>query len=287
MTRVAALRMKLAPLLVPRTETCIVGVHLALSGGLLLCSSSLGGSSVLHTTPARWPTGIVGVLGSTSSFLPTRVPVPRPHPNTLALRSSLTRGRARCLAVEYVVAVLAALSEGAPFLPLDPAWPAGKLQAMVAHASPTVVVVGSASVPPLRLPPGCATVELLASPSELLVSSSAEGGGGGAREGGGEGGGGGFSAAGAGRGASDDSSSTPRRSPRVAYVMFTSGSCGTPKGVCGTEQGILNRVRWMADAFPYRQGEVCCCKTSTCFVDSIAEVCTRCADYPRELSATR
>ena len=28
----------------------------------------------------------------------------------------------------------------------------------------------------------------------------------------------------------------------------------------------------MAEAYPYQPDDVCCCKTSPCFVDSIAEV---------------
>lgn len=38
----------------------------------------------------------------------------------------------------------------------------------------------------------------------------------------------------------------------VAYVMFTSGSTGSPLGVCGTQRGLVNRCRWMAHTFPFR-----------------------------------
>jgi non-ribosomal peptide synthetase component F len=36
------------------------------------------------------------------------------------------------------------------------------------------------------------------------------------------------------------------------YVLFTSGSTGRPLGVCGTEQGVLNRCRWMQEACPFQ-----------------------------------
>src|SRR5689334_6878228 len=37
---------------------------------------------------------------------------------------------------------------------------------------------------------------------------------------------------------------------RVCYVMYTSGSTGSPAGVCGTELGILNRCQWMQRQYP-------------------------------------
>lgn len=36
----------------------------------------------------------------------------------------------------------------------------------------------------------------------------------------------------------------------IAYIMFTSGSTGEPKGCLGTEQGLSNRCHWMATTFP-------------------------------------
>jgi amino acid adenylation domain-containing protein len=67
---------------------------------------------------------------------------------------------------------------------------------------------------------------------------------------------------------------TPKKvaADALAYVIYTSGSTGRPKGVLGTHCGVVNRIRWMADAYPYETGEICCFKTSVNFVDSIAEV---------------
>ena len=60
------------------------------------------------------------------------------------------------------------------------------------------------------------------------------------------------------------------------YVMFTSGSTGSPLGVLGTEQGILNRCQWMAREGAggnglILPGDVMAVKTSVSFVDSIWE----------------
>jgi amino acid adenylation domain-containing protein len=58
----------------------------------------------------------------------------------------------------------------------------------------------------------------------------------------------------------------------LAYVIYTSGSTGTPKGVLGTHRGMLNRLQWMWERFPFRNGEVCCVKTSLNFLDSFCEI---------------
>lgn len=107
------------------------------------------------------------------------------------------------VAVEYVVAVLASLSLGAPFLPLDPLWPVGKLEAMVVDATPSVVVCSANAPPVLRLPAQCSVVEV------PVATSGAE----------------------TPKHELSDGSSTQQHCPRVAYVMYTSGSSGSPRGV--------------------------------------------------------
>lgn len=58
----------------------------------------------------------------------------------------------------------------------------------------------------------------------------------------------------------------------AAYVIYTSGSTGKPKGVLGLQKGIVNRCRWMWNKYPFKDGEVCCQKTSLNFVDSVSEI---------------
>lgn len=58
----------------------------------------------------------------------------------------------------------------------------------------------------------------------------------------------------------------------VAYVLFTSGSTGVPKGVMGATSALMNRIDWMHEAYPFARGEVACCKTSIGFVDSVWEM---------------
>ena len=57
-----------------------------------------------------------------------------------------------------------------------------------------------------------------------------------------------------------------------AYLLYTSGSTGLPKGVIASHEATLNRLSWMWDEYPYSDDEVLCHKTTCSFVDAIAEV---------------
>lgn len=70
-------------------------------------------------------------------------------------------------------------------------------------------------------------------------------------------------------------SGRPERSARGeggAYLLYTSGTSGHPKGVLGTHRGLRNRAAWMAREFPFAPGEVVAHKTPLAFVDSLWEV---------------
>lgn len=56
------------------------------------------------------------------------------------------------------------------------------------------------------------------------------------------------------------------------YVIYTSGTTGEPKGVLNTHEGLLNRLNWGYNEYPYSKTEICIQKTSIGFVDHIAEV---------------
>ena len=58
----------------------------------------------------------------------------------------------------------------------------------------------------------------------------------------------------------------------LAHVIYTSGSTGRPKGVAVEHRQLLNRLRWMWDAYPFADGEVSCQKTALSFVDSFWEL---------------
>lgn len=57
-----------------------------------------------------------------------------------------------------------------------------------------------------------------------------------------------------------------------AQILYTSGSTGRPKGVVGSHRALVNRLRWMWDAYPFEAGEVCCLRGSLGFVDSVTSL---------------
>ena len=52
------------------------------------------------------------------------------------------------------------------------------------------------------------------------------------------------------------------KSDGAAYLIYTSGSSGKPKGVIGTHLGMMNRFEWMAESFPFSADDVGCIKTA-------------------------
>jgi amino acid adenylation domain-containing protein/thioester reductase-like protein len=59
---------------------------------------------------------------------------------------------------------------------------------------------------------------------------------------------------------------------KIECIIYTSGSTGNPKGVKINSRGIINRLHWMWNKYPFREDEVCCIKTSIGFVDHIWEI---------------
>ncbi|CAM9956355.1 unnamed protein product, partial [Ectocarpus sp. 6 AP-2014] len=57
-----------------------------------------------------------------------------------------------------------------------------------------------------------------------------------------------------------------------AYLYYTSGSSGEPKGVSSGHGPMVNRLRWMRERWPFAEDEVCCQRVEHVFIDFVAEV---------------
>ncbi|WP_262699225.1 MULTISPECIES: amino acid adenylation domain-containing protein [Streptomyces] len=137
---------------------------------------------------------------------------------------------------DLVATLLAVLKTGGAYIPLDPEYPAERVEYIVTDAAPAVVVTDSSvtSVPAT----GGATRVLLDDPAvrDRLAALSGE---------------------------------APELAPvagdHPAYTIYTSGSTGRPKGVVVTRDNLTNFVQDMRDRFAPRPGDRLAAVTTIAF----------------------
>jgi len=111
---------------------------------------------------------------------------------------------------ELPVALLGVLRAGAAYLPVDPGYPAARIEFMLEDAAPVCVLVDDASarvLPPHELP--TVRVRTARGDAPVLRVTGAD----------------------------------------AASVVYTSGSTGRPKAVVGTHAGLANRLAWAREAW--------------------------------------
>ncbi|MFE7129404.1 amino acid adenylation domain-containing protein [Streptomyces sp. NPDC057638] len=114
-------------------------------------------------------------------------------------------------------ALLGVWRAGAAYLPLDPAFPAGRIAAMLDAAGAAVVVTQRALT--ARLDGGARTVVDLDAERELIAGLPSR---------------------------APAEPAAPADASRLAYTIFTSGSTGTPKGVGVPHRGLAHHLAWAA-----------------------------------------
>jgi amino acid adenylation domain-containing protein len=142
---------------------------------------------------------------------------------------------------DLVIAVLGVLKAGAAYVPLDPAYPADRLAFMMHDTALKVVLTDTGSVQSLPLIDG---VEMLCLDIRADGQDTRPGAG----------------------------PVNIKPADSRAYVLYTSGSTGHPKGTIGLHPGAVSRCRWMWRKYEFGIDDVFCLRTSLNFVDSIWEI---------------
>lgn len=141
--------------------------------------------------------------------------------------------------LDLVVGMLAILKAGAAYLPLDPGYPAGRLEFMLQDAGLELVLVHGATREVLpafggeQLPVDDIAETLAALPTTPPEIAVEEG--------------------------------------DVAYVIYTSGSTGAPNGAMVSHRAICNRLFWMQDAYQLHPSDRVLQKTPFSFDVSVWE----------------
>jgi amino acid adenylation domain-containing protein len=141
--------------------------------------------------------------------------------------------------VHLLVALLGVLKAGGAYLPLDPSYPEKRLRFMLADSNARFLLTDSCI---LHLvfkddqPHHCILLNVASSNSDNCENPKCD-----------------------------------ATAQNLAYLMYTSGSSGEPKGVLTNHTAIVNRLSWMWEYFPFEADDISAQKTSISFVDSVWE----------------
>ncbi len=121
-----------------------------------------------------------------------------------------------------IVAILATLKAGGAYLPLDPDYPPARIAFMLEDAKPSVLLTETAIAEHLPIIPG--TVRWL------------------------------LDAEGVPRDFPTTNPEIQSNADDLAYVLYTSGSTGQPKGTMITQRGMINYLNWAIEYYRTREG---------------------------------
>ncbi len=141
---------------------------------------------------------------------------------------------------ELLVALLANLKAGGAYVPIDPSYPPERLAYMLADSRVAVVLTQERVAS--RLPGG--TTRVLLVDRETATGDALE-----------------------------PRSLAPSLGPdSLAYILYTSGSTGWPKGAMNSHRAIVNRLLWMQKSFPLTAADRVFHKTPASFDVSVWEL---------------
>ncbi|MCX2492860.1 amino acid adenylation domain-containing protein [Pedobacter sp. PF22-3] len=140
---------------------------------------------------------------------------------------------------EFVISILAILKAGGVYMPVNPAYPAERVNYMLSNSKAGGLISTRDILNGFDISYQVNTV--LIDRDKAEISSHAV------------------------------LNPSPRYNKGV-YVIYTSGSTGEPRGITGLQKGLLNRLHWGWETYPFEANEVCCQKTNISFVDHVAEI---------------
>ncbi|WP_405783769.1 amino acid adenylation domain-containing protein [Streptomyces sp. NBC_00859] len=149
--------------------------------------------------------------------------------------------------VDMVVALLAVSKAGGAYVGLDPAYPSERGAFMLADSRPVLILTSgevAKTLPDTSVP----TIVLDEHDTKCRIAAQSP------------------------HRISDEERTAELTPARPAYVFYTSGSTGLPKGVVGTHVGMVNRLKAAHTQFPWKHGEVGCAKASMAFGESTSEI---------------
>ena len=163
--------------------------------------------------------------------------------------------------IDFVVAVLAILKLGKAYLPLDLKQPIQHLQFIVHDAQLSQIVVNGddATTEPMNRQLstlcGVACLDMRGLPQETAARAEVN-----------------LASGVASKTKPLVQQGKAKSVADAAYIIYTSGSKGQAKAVIGSQRSLLNRLAWMARAFPCQEHDVLCHRTPVNFVDHVAEI---------------
>ncbi|WP_257386260.1 non-ribosomal peptide synthetase [Tahibacter caeni] len=128
---------------------------------------------------------------------------------------------------DLIVALLAVLRRGAAYVMLDPALPLQRLERIFVDSRARLLLVDE--IAPVRLSMAATMVEVVNDPTPFAAAAATS--------------------------AKASTHVAAERVDDIAYIVYTSGSTGVPKGMLIEQRGFANVVRAIADAFGIVAGD--------------------------------
>jgi amino acid adenylation domain-containing protein/non-ribosomal peptide synthase protein (TIGR01720 family) len=126
---------------------------------------------------------------------------------------------------DMIVAVMAILKTGAAYLPIDPDYPAARIDYMLTDAAPALLLTTTTTIKDLPDIPGLSLVVLDEPDTVTILDYQPD----------------------------TDPTDSHRAGPLIpthpAYLIYTSGSTGIPKAVVVSYEGLVNLVFWAVSSF--------------------------------------